>query len=109
MSSRRVSIALTVVALSATGCEEARPVTLTVATDLPTALRDELEELSFRRYPTLSDLLRLFALAALENFGYRQLSAWWRLRGTISALRGAQGWGEMSRKGFATRESGATA
>ena len=59
-----------------------------------------LEELSFRRYPRLGDLLRLFALALLENFGYRQLSAWWRLKGTISAIRGVEGWGHMTRKGF---------
>lgn len=59
-----------------------------------------LEELSFRRYPRLSDLLRLFSLALLENFGYRQLSAWWRLKGTISAIRGVEGWGHMVRKGF---------
>ena len=60
-----------------------------------------LEELSFRRYPRLRDLLQLFGLALVENFGYRQLSAWWRLRGTISAVRGVQGWGKMTRKGFA--------
>jgi cellulose synthase/poly-beta-1,6-N-acetylglucosamine synthase-like glycosyltransferase len=59
-----------------------------------------LEELSFRRYPRLSDLLRLFSLALLENFGYRQLSAWWRLKGTISDIRGVEGWGHMVRKGF---------
>ena len=59
-----------------------------------------LEELSFRRYPSLADLLKLFGLAALENIGYRQLNAWWRVKGTISALRGVQGWGKMTRKGF---------
>ena len=59
-----------------------------------------LEELSFRRYPRMKDLLQLFALALWENFGYRQLSAWWRLKGTISALRGVEGWGHMTRKGF---------
>jgi len=59
-----------------------------------------LEELSFRRYPKLGDLLRLFWLAALENAGYRQMNTWWRVKGTWSALRGAQGWGKMTRKGF---------
>ena len=59
-----------------------------------------LEELSFRRYPRASDLARLFLLAVLENFGYRQLSSWWRLKGTISALRGVEGWGTMTRAGF---------
>ncbi len=59
-----------------------------------------LEELSFRRYPRMTDLVRLFFLAGLENLGYRQLSAWWRLKGTVSALRGVRGWGKMQRKGF---------
>lgn len=61
-----------------------------------------LEELSFRRYPRISDLLKLFGLALLENFGYRQINAWWRLQGTFEALRGKEGWGKMTRKGFTT-------
>jgi cellulose synthase/poly-beta-1,6-N-acetylglucosamine synthase-like glycosyltransferase len=64
-----------------------------------------LEELSFRRYPRLLDLLHLFGLAALENVGYRQLNTWWRVKGTISALRGAQGWGKMTRTGFSADTS----
>jgi cellulose synthase/poly-beta-1,6-N-acetylglucosamine synthase-like glycosyltransferase len=63
-----------------------------------------LEELSFRRYPRFLDLLRLFGLGFLENFGYRQLNAFWRLRGTISAFRGVTGWGIMTRKGFAVSD-----
>jgi cellulose synthase/poly-beta-1,6-N-acetylglucosamine synthase-like glycosyltransferase len=59
-----------------------------------------MEELTFRRYPRRSDLFRLFFLALVENFGYRQLNAWWRLRGTLSAIRGDEGWGKMTRKGF---------
>lgn len=66
-----------------------------------------LEELSFRRYPRFSDLLHLFFLAIVENFGYRQLSVWWRLQGTISAIRGVETWGSMTRKGFG--DSSATA
>ncbi len=62
-----------------------------------------LEELSFRRYPRISDLLRLFGLAALENLGYRQANTWWRVQGTLSALRGKQSWGKMTRKGFDTQ------
>jgi cellulose synthase/poly-beta-1,6-N-acetylglucosamine synthase-like glycosyltransferase len=59
-----------------------------------------LEELSFRRYPRFTDLLQMFGLGVLENFGYRQLSAWWRLKGTWSAIRKVEGWGGMQRKGF---------
>ncbi len=60
-----------------------------------------LEELSFRRYPRVRDLLRLFELAVVENLGYRQLSSYWRVHGMVSALRGRTGWGAMTRKGFA--------
>jgi cellulose synthase/poly-beta-1,6-N-acetylglucosamine synthase-like glycosyltransferase len=61
-----------------------------------------LEELSFRRYLRLADVFKLLAAAVLENFGYRQLTSWWRLRGTIDYWRGQTGWGTMTRKGLAT-------
>ena len=60
-----------------------------------------LEEMSFRRYPRVRDLLKLAAYSVLENFGYRQLTAWWRFRGIVDYLRGRQAWGAMTRKGFA--------
>jgi cellulose synthase/poly-beta-1,6-N-acetylglucosamine synthase-like glycosyltransferase len=59
-----------------------------------------LEELSFRRYTRLQDLLLLIVLGLVENFGFRQLTTWWRLRGTIDYFRGKSGWGAMTRKGF---------
>jgi len=59
-----------------------------------------LEELSFRRYHRWSDLVRLFLLAVVENFGYRQLSQYWRVKGTFTAMLGRQSWGVMERKGF---------
>jgi cellulose synthase/poly-beta-1,6-N-acetylglucosamine synthase-like glycosyltransferase len=64
-----------------------------------------LEELTFRRYENTLDLVRLFLLAIVENFGYRQLSTLWRVRGLVSAVRGQQGWGTMQRKGFGTQSS----
>jgi cellulose synthase/poly-beta-1,6-N-acetylglucosamine synthase-like glycosyltransferase len=62
-----------------------------------------LEELGFRRYPSLKDLVRLFGLAIVENFGYRQITTLWRFHGLISALRGKQSWGTMPRRGFPSR------
>ncbi len=63
-----------------------------------------LEELSFRRYPRMRDLLTLLLIAIAENVGYRQLSIWWRLRGMISKFRGEVSWGAMERKGFANED-----
>ncbi len=61
-----------------------------------------LEELTFRRYHRTGDLGRLFWLAFLESFGYRQLNSFWRIQGMWSVLRGKKAWGALERKGFAT-------
>ena len=60
-----------------------------------------LEELSFRRYPKTSDLLKLVAVSLLENFGYHQLTVWWRVKGFWDYFSGKTAWGMMERKGFA--------
>src|SRR5207253_1233371 len=59
-----------------------------------------LEEVSFRRYKRVGDLLRLIAYATLETFGYRQRTVWWRLKAFWFVLRQRRSWGEMTRKGF---------
>lgn len=57
-----------------------------------------LEELSFHVYPRMRDLLRLFFIAVIENFGYRQLTVLWRLQGLYGWLRGKKPeWGIMKR------------
>ncbi len=59
------------------------------------------EELSYRRYRGLRDLMVAVWAAVEENVGYRQLTAFWRMRGSIDAFRGSTHvWGEMTRKGF---------
>lgn len=60
-----------------------------------------LEESELRRFPRARDLVLLTAVAVLENFGYRQLNNFWRLRGVWQYLRRSQSWGTMTRKGFA--------
>ena len=51
-----------------------------------------LEELTYRRYPKMRDLLRLLLYAALENFGYRQLIVLFRVQGFFQYLRGKKTW-----------------
>jgi cellulose synthase/poly-beta-1,6-N-acetylglucosamine synthase-like glycosyltransferase len=59
------------------------------------------EELSYRRYRGIPGLLIAAWAAVEENVGYRQLTAWWRMRGSVQALRGSRhDWGEMKRSGF---------
>lgn len=59
-----------------------------------------LEEAELRRFPDARSLLVLLGAAIIENFGYRQLNSFWRLRGWWQFLTGAKGWGAMTRKGF---------
>jgi len=59
-----------------------------------------LEEVSFRRYRRFGDLFRLLLFASLENFGYRQLTVWWRLMAFANIAKGVHAWGDMTRKGF---------
>jgi cellulose synthase/poly-beta-1,6-N-acetylglucosamine synthase-like glycosyltransferase len=62
-----------------------------------------LEEISYRRYRRASDLLLLIGLGIIENFGFRQLTTWWRIKGTYDFMRGKGGWGAMTRTGFSAR------
>ncbi len=59
-----------------------------------------LEEFTMKRYENPKDLAKLFVLAILENFGYRQLHSWWRLKGFYDFFRKKKSWGEMQRKAF---------
>ncbi len=61
-----------------------------------------LEELSFHRYDSWRELATLVGYSILENFGYRQLTLYWRLLGTFDFLRGNKAWGEQKRAGFST-------
>jgi cellulose synthase/poly-beta-1,6-N-acetylglucosamine synthase-like glycosyltransferase len=46
------------------------------------------------------EVLILLLYAVLENFGYRQLTLYWRLRGLWDAWRGKTGWEKFGRVGF---------
>lgn len=59
-----------------------------------------LEEIQLRRLKNARDLATLTVAAIAENFGYRQLNNFWRLRGWWQFVRKKQGWGTMVRKGF---------
>ena len=51
------------------------------------------------------EVLILLLYAVLENFGYRQLTLYWRLRGLWDAWRGKTGWEKFSRVGFRPGEA----
>lgn len=60
-----------------------------------------LEEISFQRYPRARDLAILLSFGVIENFGYRQMTTWWRIKAFWDYfVRGVRSWGQMQRKGF---------
>jgi cellulose synthase/poly-beta-1,6-N-acetylglucosamine synthase-like glycosyltransferase len=67
-------------------------------------LADRLQRrlLPFSRRP---EVLTLLLYAVLENFGYRQLTLYWRLRGLWDAWRGKTGWEKFGRVGFRPDEA----
>jgi hypothetical protein len=61
-----------------------------------------LDDIAFRSYPRPRDMAILMAAAVLENFGYRQLTVWWRVRAFWEFWRGDMSWGLMERRGVGT-------
>ncbi|MEW5806885.1 MAG: glycosyltransferase family 2 protein [Acidobacteriota bacterium] len=59
-----------------------------------------LEEFSFRRYPGWQDLSKLIVFGILENFGYRQLLAVFKIKSFWEYIRRRRKWGKMERIGF---------
>jgi len=59
-----------------------------------------LEEFTLHRYPRVRNLLKLLFCAVLENFGYRQMTAFFRLRGLYDFARKENAWGFIERKGL---------
>src|SRR6516162_1957040 len=59
-----------------------------------------LEEISFRRYPGRVDLTKLLTYSVLENFGYRQMLAVFKVKAFWDVVRRRRAWGQMHRRGF---------
>lgn len=63
-----------------------------------------LEELNYKRYGTLRELLRLFAYAFFDFFPYRQFLVICRIWGMIEYFQQPHNWGEQRRRGYASAE-----
>jgi len=59
-----------------------------------------LEEISFRRYPGWEHLAKLVVAGVLENFGYRQILALFKVKAFWDFLLRRRAWGRMEREGF---------
>ena len=58
------------------------------------------EEISYRQYKKLTDILQLMLTALSEPFIYHPLHVYWALKGNFELLRGKKDWGVMVREGF---------
>jgi len=62
-----------------------------------------LEQIELERFATPTDLLTLTLTAVLEQFGYRQLCNYWRIKGLVQHILGVKAkWKPMERVGFKT-------
>ncbi|UNL85659.1 glycosyltransferase family 2 protein [Priestia koreensis] len=61
-----------------------------------------LEEWSFRKYPKLTHIWKLFLYSFTESFWYRPLTVIWRCEGLLQVLFRKKGWGDMVRKGVSS-------
>jgi cellulose synthase/poly-beta-1,6-N-acetylglucosamine synthase-like glycosyltransferase len=62
-----------------------------------------LEEMTFRRYPQWGDLFKLLLYGILENFGYRQINAFWRFQAFLQFLGGWKKWEYVRKEGESHR------
>lgn len=63
-----------------------------------------LEQLSFRKYQSFGDVMRLVLFALLENLGYRQLTVIFRVEGILRFRKARHAWGSIQRQQFTETE-----
>ncbi len=62
-----------------------------------------IQEVTFAKYESVSDLLKLVKTALLEPINYHPKTVMWSIKGNYDHFTGNnKGWGEMTRKGFKT-------
>lgn len=59
-----------------------------------------IEELTFRRYSSVKNITQMILFAILENFGYRQMTVYWRVKAFFRPKGGKHKWVAIKRKGF---------
>ena len=59
-----------------------------------------LEEYTFNKYPSIKQLLRLSWYGILENFGYKQMTTFFRIDAIIRFKKFRNSWGKIKRESF---------
>ena len=64
-----------------------------------------MEENTFRKYPKISQIAKLYLYAILDNLGYRQLNTIFKVQATFGYRKNKSSWGSIKRRGFVSGES----
>ena len=63
-----------------------------------------MEENTFRKYPRISQILKLFLYAVLDNFGYRQLNSIYKVEAMLGYRKNKSSWGSIKRRTFSGQD-----
>ncbi len=63
-----------------------------------------LEENTFKKYPSVKQLLLLIFYAIIDNFGYRQANTFFRVQGMLTYKKNKNTWGSIKRKSFGEQQ-----
>ena len=63
-----------------------------------------MEERTFRKYPRISQVMKLFLYAVLDNFGYRQLNTVYKVESMAGYRKNKSSWGSIRRRTFSAGE-----
>jgi cellulose synthase/poly-beta-1,6-N-acetylglucosamine synthase-like glycosyltransferase len=63
-----------------------------------------MEENTFRKYPRISQVMKLFLYAILDNFGYRQLNTIYKVEAMAGYRKNKSSWGSIQRRKFTAEE-----
>ncbi len=66
-----------------------------------------MEVLTFNQYKRRIDILRLLLTALTEPLYYHPFVVWSAIKGYLDLIKKKNGWGEMTRQGFAQKKTGA--
>jgi hypothetical protein len=68
-----------------------------------------MEENTFRKYPKVSQILKLYLYAIIDNFGYRQLNTIYKVEAVFGYRKNKSSWGTIKRRKFVSDEKGGKA
>lgn len=63
-----------------------------------------LEQFSYKRYNNIREITKLVIYTFFEQFIYRQITVWWRVKSFFNFKKGSKQWGTIKRSSFTKKE-----